>query len=191
MEQLSRGIERIAHGMTRLCSCRNWICCDCWGMFWNWMARKVCDGPTAILCSSSGCDSVWLTFAGRDSKILGCCSDMPKDSQKRPFLQRILMILVGLAQSCAFWQRNYQCLQIFAPRGLEIPTLILAWKSDGQHPLESAQILHAPTSGSSVIQNLHNLHSRIEDLLPRAQLCVAESWAEIEEFPARISHFLK
>lgn len=53
---------------------------------------------------------------------------------------------------------------------LEIPTLILAWKSDAQHPLESAQILH--------------------DLLPRAQLCVAESWAEIEEFPARISHFL-
>lgn len=83
-------------------------------------------------------------------------------------------------------------LHIFAPRGLEIPTLILAWKSDAQHPLESAQILHAPTSeGSSVIQNLHNLHNgRIEDLLPRAQLCVAESWAEIEEFPARISHFL-
>ncbi|CAJ1346722.1 unnamed protein product [Effrenium voratum] len=53
---------------------------------------------------------------------------------------------------------------------LDIPVLILAWKSDAQHPLESAQLLH--------------------DILPQAQLSVAESWEEIEEFPARMREFL-
>lgn len=55
-------------------------------------------------------------------------------------------------------------------RRLEIPTLILAWKSDAQHPLESAQMLN--------------------DILPQAQLCIAETWEEIEEFPERINQFL-
>ena len=47
-----------------------------------------------------------------------------------------------------------------------------------------------PTPQRAVTKSDLAHNGRIEDLLPRAQLCVAESWEEIEEFPARISHFL-
>merc|ERR1719329_1589034 len=49
---------------------------------------------------------------------------------------------------------------------IHTPTLILAWKSDVQHPAQTAQMLHAT--------------------LPNSELCLAETWAEIEEeFPRR------
>ncbi|CAK9026969.1 unnamed protein product [Durusdinium trenchii] len=57
-----------------------------------------------------------------------------------------------------------------ALRRLNIPVLILAWKSDAQHPLESALML--------------------QEILPQAELCVADSWEEIERFPEQIRGFL-
>lgn len=56
--------------------------------------------------------------------------------------------------------------------GLEnVPTLILAWKTDAQHPVETARMLH--------------------ELLPRSELVVASSWAEVEEFPHRMRLFVQ
>jgi len=55
-------------------------------------------------------------------------------------------------------------------RQLAMPVLILAWRSDVQHPLQSAQLL--------------------AELLPNAEIFVAHSWSEIEEFPEVMQNFL-
>lgn len=57
-----------------------------------------------------------------------------------------------------------------ALKRLDVPTLILAWTTDAQHPLESAELLH--------------------DLLPRSELHVARKWAEVEALPTRMRSFL-
>ncbi|CAE7676904.1 unnamed protein product, partial [Symbiodinium pilosum] len=54
---------------------------------------------------------------------------------------------------------------------LTMPVLVLAWKSDAQHPLESAELLC--------------------DLLPQAQLHVASSWADVEMLPQQMRSFLQ
>jgi len=54
---------------------------------------------------------------------------------------------------------------------LNIPALILAWQSDVQHPLESAEFLH--------------------QVLPQSSLHIARSWSQIEEFPAIMRDFLQ
>jgi pimeloyl-ACP methyl ester carboxylesterase len=56
-------------------------------------------------------------------------------------------------------------------RTLELPVLILAWRSDVQHPLQTAEML--------------------AETLPNAELHVAKSWAEIEQFPERIESFIQ
>lgn len=56
-------------------------------------------------------------------------------------------------------------------RHIELPTLILAWRSDVQHPVETAEMLHAT--------------------LPRAELVVAKCWSDIEKFPQHIRDFLR
>merc|ERR1711971_55509 len=49
-------------------------------------------------------------------------------------------------------------------RSISIPTLILAWRSDVQHPVETAKMLHA--------------------VMPNAELHVADRWSDISEFPS-------
>mmetsp|Transcript_24095 Transcript_24095/g.45488 ORF Transcript_24095/g.45488 Transcript_24095/m.45488 type:complete len:315 (+) Transcript_24095:24-968(+) len=56
-------------------------------------------------------------------------------------------------------------------RRLAMPTLVLAWKTDAQHPLETAELL--------------------ADVLPHAQLHVAENWADVESLPDRMRSFLQ
>ncbi|CAE8658895.1 unnamed protein product, partial [Polarella glacialis] len=56
-------------------------------------------------------------------------------------------------------------------RHLKVPTLVLAWKSDAQHPLESAELLC--------------------EALPNAQLVVAESWAQVQDLPRHMRGFLQ
>lgn len=56
-------------------------------------------------------------------------------------------------------------------RALKVPTLVLAWQSDAQHPVSSAEML--------------------KEELPHAELHVAKSWAEIEEFPVQMRDFLQ
>mmetsp|Transcript_26309 Transcript_26309/g.87195 ORF Transcript_26309/g.87195 Transcript_26309/m.87195 type:complete len:333 (-) Transcript_26309:2-1000(-) len=53
---------------------------------------------------------------------------------------------------------------------IEVPTLILAWRSDVQHPLETAEMLKAT--------------------LPNAELVVASTWSEIQQFPRHMREFL-
>lgn len=54
---------------------------------------------------------------------------------------------------------------------IQTQTLIIAWKSDVQHPVATAKMLHA--------------------MLPNSELCIAESWSEIEEeLPRRTRAFL-
>jgi pimeloyl-ACP methyl ester carboxylesterase len=55
-------------------------------------------------------------------------------------------------------------------RKVEVPCLILAWPSDVQHPVDTAKML----AGT----------------LPNAELHIAESWAEIEDFPRVMRTFL-
>ncbi|CAE7466073.1 ABHD11 [Symbiodinium natans] len=54
---------------------------------------------------------------------------------------------------------------------LTMPILVLAWKSDAQHPLEAAELLC--------------------DLLPQAQLHVASCWADVEMLPQQMRQFLQ
>lgn len=58
-----------------------------------------------------------------------------------------------------------------ALKRLDVPTLILAWTTDAQHPLESAELLH--------------------DLLPQSELHVARNWVEVEALPSRMRSFLR
>lgn len=53
---------------------------------------------------------------------------------------------------------------------IEVPVRILAWSSDAGHPVSTAQ--------------------RLADLLPRAELTVANSVAEVASWPAAIARFL-
>jgi pimeloyl-ACP methyl ester carboxylesterase len=55
-------------------------------------------------------------------------------------------------------------------RSLEVPALILAWKHDFAHPVESAEAL--------------------VELLPKASLHVAQAHAQAEEWPGRVRDFL-
>eukprot|EP00933_Yihiella_yeosuensis_P026918 TRINITY_DN20889_c0_g1_i4.p1 TRINITY_DN20889_c0_g1~~TRINITY_DN20889_c0_g1_i4.p1 ORF type:complete len:197 (-),score=52.69 TRINITY_DN20889_c0_g1_i4:251-841(-) len=56
-------------------------------------------------------------------------------------------------------------------RNLQVPTLIIAWKTDAQHPMESAELLC--------------------ETLPNAELHVAENWAAVKELPQEMRAFLK
>eukprot|EP00928_Gymnodinium_smaydae_P070743 TRINITY_DN54516_c0_g1_i1.p1 TRINITY_DN54516_c0_g1~~TRINITY_DN54516_c0_g1_i1.p1 ORF type:complete len:346 (+),score=76.08 TRINITY_DN54516_c0_g1_i1:76-1113(+) len=53
----------------------------------------------------------------------------------------------------------------------DLPVLILAWRSDVQHPLATARLLH--------------------QLLPRSELIVASRWAEVQQFHAHMRDFLQ
>ena len=55
-------------------------------------------------------------------------------------------------------------------RSLEVPSMILAWKHDFAHPVESAEVL--------------------AELLPEASLHVAEEHAQAEEWPGLVRDFL-
>ena len=57
-----------------------------------------------------------------------------------------------------------------AVASLTMPTLILAWSDDPAHPLTTARALH--------------------DLLPNARLVVAESYADLEEWPGLVEQFV-
>lgn len=55
-------------------------------------------------------------------------------------------------------------------RSIEVPALVLAWQSDVQHPVDSAKLLAST--------------------LPNAELHIARSWDEIEDFPRIMRAFL-
>merc|ERR1712107_212796 len=55
---------------------------------------------------------------------------------------------------------------------IDVPALILAWRSDVQHPVETARMLH--------------------DVLPRSELYIAHRWSDIEkELPDRARTFIQ
>lgn len=54
---------------------------------------------------------------------------------------------------------------------VKVPTLILAWKTDAQHPVESAELL--------------------KETLPNAELHVASTWSDVETFPEHMRDFLR
>lgn len=54
---------------------------------------------------------------------------------------------------------------------ISVPTLILAWRSDVQHPVVAAEMLR--------------------ETLPNSELYVASSWSDIENFPDRMRNFLR
>lgn len=56
-------------------------------------------------------------------------------------------------------------------RAITVPTLILAWESDVQHPVEAARIL--------------------KETLPAAELHIVNTWAGVESLPSMMATFLE
>lgn len=56
-------------------------------------------------------------------------------------------------------------------RNLTLPTLILAWRTDVQHPVSTARMLH--------------------ENLPNSELVIASDWSEIQGFPRHMLDFLR
>mmetsp|Transcript_88741 Transcript_88741/g.157199 ORF Transcript_88741/g.157199 Transcript_88741/m.157199 type:complete len:86 (-) Transcript_88741:39-296(-) len=79
---------------------------------------------------------------------------------------------MGLDRYCAAFEGAM--MSDFPPveqlRTITVPTLVLAWRSDVQHPLETAKML--------------------QRTLPDAELHVARTWKDIEEFPQVMRTFL-
>lgn len=119
------------------------------GLFWNRMASQVCDGSASILRRTSRCYSFWLAVARGDSKIRGVKHLPVFFGHSKTGLGFSWVNQAGktksLGKSRIRWKRSLVNFQS-GSWGLEIPTLILAWKSDAQHPLESAQMLHVSDS---------------------------------------------
>jgi len=56
-------------------------------------------------------------------------------------------------------------------RTITVPTLILAWRSDVQHPVDTAEMLR--------------------ETIPNSELHIADTWDDIEQFPGHMQHFFR